>query len=317
MNRPRPNLFLIGSMKSGTTFLTELLRAHPAVFMCSPKEPCHFVDPEVLRETWPAMWERGYWRSQDRYLSLFNGAESAAVIGEASTVYSRAPKFGSVPERILEFNPQARFIYIMRDPLERTISHYWHTVRWWRERRPMLSAIRTDPHYTDVSHYAQQLNEYLRWVDLSRIHVVTFEQLVADPGEQMRRMYAWLGVDASFQLPRFNPSNVRPDELDQVSGFGLLDRLRRISWYPKVAPYLPRSARRIGSRLAVRRVKPAEVAAVEVAKLLRPLQLRQTEALSRLLNRTFPEWTTLYSAAESTVRAGEPDACRAQLVTQR
>jgi Sulfotransferase family len=317
MNRPRPNLFLIGSMKSGTTYLTELLRAHPAVFMCSPKEPCHFVDPEVLRRTWPAMWERGYWRSQDHYLSLFKGAESAAVIGEASTVYSRAPKFRSVPERILEFNSQARFIFIMRDPLERTISHYWHTVRWWRERRPMLSAIRTDPHYTDVSDYARQLNEYLRWVDRGRIYVLTLEQLIADPEEQIRRIYAWLGVDASFQPPQFDPSNVRPDELDQVSGFGLLDRLRRISWYPKVAPYLPGVARRLGSRLAARRVRPAEVAAVEVGKYLRPLQVRQTEALSRLLNRTFPEWKTLYSEAESAVRGGELDAGRALLVTQR
>src|SRR5271168_2107075 len=120
-------------MKCATTYLGELLGAHPEVFMSSPKEPCHFVDPQVLRGVWPEMWRNGYWASDARYLALFARAGSAAVIGEASVFYSQEPLFAGVPERIVAFNQDARFIYIMRDPVERTISHYWHRVRWWGE----------------------------------------------------------------------------------------------------------------------------------------------------------------------------------------
>lgn len=91
MKSPRPNLFLIGSMKSGTSYLSELLGAHPAIFMSSEKEPTYFVDPKVLRRGWPRMWAQGYWRSEDRYLNLFAAAGHAAVIGEEALATPNCP----------------------------------------------------------------------------------------------------------------------------------------------------------------------------------------------------------------------------------
>jgi hypothetical protein len=283
-------------MKSGTTYLSELLAAHPAVFMSTPKEPCHFVDPDVLRHVWVRAWQLGYWRSTEDYLSLFDGAGAAPVIAEASTVYSQLPLFARVPERILAFNPAARFIYIMRDPIERTISHYWHRVRWWGERRSLLSAIRSDPRYTAVSHYARQLQAYLRLVARERLYILTFEELLADPLAQLMQLHAWLGVDSSFRPPSLGvPNNVLPEAIEQVRGFGLLDRLRRTPTYGRIHPLLPRRLRRLGARLAARPVRPAEVDTFEVSALLRPMQQRQTEELARLLGRSFLQWRTLYA----------------------
>jgi hypothetical protein len=300
MSAPRPNLFLIGSMKSGTTYLSELLGGHPEVFMSSPKEPCHFVDQKVLRRVWRDMWEQGYWRSEDRYLSLFAMAGEAKVIAEASTAYSKVPRFAQVPERILNFNPQARFIYIMRDPVERAISHYWHRVRWWRERRSMLVALRSDPQYLEVSYYALQLSAYLRHVARNRIYVLTLEELLADPAEQIARVYDWLGIASSFRPANIGiPTNVRPEAFDQVRGLGLLDAVRRSAWFRSVSPHLPRAVRKLGSTLAARSVRPAEVSEAAVRDYLRPMQLRQTEELSSTLNRTFPEWKTLYAESRN------------------
>jgi hypothetical protein len=297
MTLPRPNLFLIGSMKSGTTYLRDLLAQHPAIFMCLPKEPCYFVDSRVLRREWPYMWRHGYWRSADRYLRLFADAGGKTIIGEASTVYSQIPLYSGVPERIEAFSPNARFIYIMRDPVDRAISHYWFRVRWWREQRPMLTALRNDPYYRNVSHYARQLQEYVRHFGLERIYALTYEALVADPLGELNRMYGWLGVDPTFQPTTLGvATNVRPDVVNQVRGYGLLDRLRRTSLYARLAPYLPRAARNLGGRLAAHSVRPAEVPVGEVLEYLRPLQLRETEELRALLNRSFPEWRTLYGA---------------------
>ena len=296
MKSPRPNLFLIGAMKSGTSYLSDLLVAHPAIFMSAEKEPTYFVDPDVLRQGWPQMWARGYWRTEDRYLELFAAAENAAVIGEASTCYSKLPTYTHVPERILDFSPQARFIYVMRDPVERTISHYWHAVGSAKERRPMLPAIHSNPEYTDWGYYARQLSEYLQHVGRERMFVLTLEELHANPAEQMQRIYAWLGVDASFRVPDIPARHVTPAVVEQPRGRrGLLDRFRYTSSYGRVARYIPPAVRKLASQFAVRRVRRAEVNTREVRAYLRPIQLRQTEELGSLLGRAFPEWKTLYA----------------------
>ena len=54
------------------------------------------------------------------------------------TNYTKQPLVKGVPEKIRKFNPESRLIYIMRDPIQRTISHYWHRVRWEGEWRPIL-----------------------------------------------------------------------------------------------------------------------------------------------------------------------------------
>jgi hypothetical protein len=298
MSQPRPNVFLVGAMKSGTTHLSELLGDHPAIFMSSPKEPCHFVEGKALRRVWPYRWREGYWRSEQQYLRLFANAGDAPVIAEASTVYAYAPICSGAPRRILNFNPEARFIYVMRDPIERSVSHYWHRVRWWGERRPILAAMRADPQYTDVSHYSRQLQEYLRHVELTRIYVLTYEELLANPVEELSRLYAWLRVDPAFRAPRIGmPVNERPEVVDQARGFGLLDQLRRSTLYARIGPYAPRTVRKLGTRLAVRRLRPAKVPIVEVERYLRPRQQRQTYELSVLLNRDFAQWTTLHQGS--------------------
>jgi hypothetical protein len=282
-------------MKSATTYLSDLLREHPAVFMSSQKEPCYFVEQRVLRKVWPYMWGKGYWRSIDRYLELFADAGDAQVIGEASTPYSQAPKFRGVPQRILEFNPDARFIYVMRDPVERTISHYWHRVRFWGEHRSIARAVRSDPHYVDVSYYAMQLGEYLRHVSRERIYVLTYEELLADPGAQVRRLYCWLGVDPTFRPKALDvPTNVMPEVFEQVRGNGMLERFRQSEFWTKALPYVPQLIRKMGVGLAVRQVRPAEVPVGALKDYLRSVQRPQTEELRRLLNRAFPEWTSLH-----------------------
>src|SRR4029079_5991817 len=112
--------------------------------------------------------------------------------------------FSGVPQRIAEFNPEARFVYIMRDPVERTISHYWHAVRYQMECRNMLTAIRENDHFRHVSHYAAQLVSYFEVFGKYPVFSLALEEIVAHPQSVIRRLLDWLGLDPSFDLPNLH-----------------------------------------------------------------------------------------------------------------
>lgn len=260
--------------------------------MCTPKEPCYFVERSQLH--WPEMEARGYWRGEDAYLTLFDGAGDAKVIGESSTLYSRAPHVSGVAERIHRFNPDARFIYLLRNPLERSVSHYWHWVRRKRERRDMLKAFTNEPQYLRVSDYAFQLTEYLQWFDLDRFLIITSEELAADPQSVMTRVFQWLDVSSELTACNaFERHNQTPDRVVRHRE-GLLANVRDSALWDSVGPYVPRAIRRIGLRLAVKEEKPRMQEQREAIAYMRPMACECVDRLNKLLGREFPEWQSLY-----------------------
>jgi hypothetical protein len=294
-----PNLFLLGAMKSGTTTLHELMSVHPELSMSEPKEPCRFVDPEVLQTHWPEMWRKAYWRHEADYLTLFPDKPRARYRGESSTDYTNRPLIDGVVDRIAAYSPEARFIYIMRDPVERTISHYWHMVELRGERRLPLDAIRQEQHYVQVSHYAYQLGTYVERFGRERVYALTFEELTRDPAVAVRGVFEWLGVDACFVPDEIRGAhNVTPELVrQQRAGMGLLDRFRHSRLWDTVGPYAPPALRRLGVSMVERPVARREVDMNAVVAHLRPLQRAQTHELEAMLGLEFPQWKTLWGDA--------------------
>ena len=298
----RPNLFIVGAMKSGSSTLHAYLARHPDIFMSEPKEPSYFVDLDDLESPAREVVEGwGFWRSLESYLALFEGAGDARVIGESSTNYSKAPKMAGVPERIVQFNAEARILYVMRDPVERTISHYWHAVGQRKERRDLVTAVESERHYREVSNYALQLEPYLRLFGADRVRALTFEALVAAPAAELRGILEWLGVDESVELTDTSlHENATPRELERVRGEGKLDAFRESTLWNRLGPLVPGPIRRWGRGLAAESVDRSAADTERAAELLRPYQLKETAELARRLGRSFDEWTTLYGGAETT-----------------
>lgn len=293
-----PNLFLVGSMKSGTTSLHSYLDAHPAIFMSAMKEPTYFVDADELKRVSPAIWERGYWREMSRYLELFADAGEASYVGESSTNYSKLPQVTGVAQRIAEFNPSSRILYIMRDPVERTISHYWHMARWHGESRDILHAVQQDAAYREVSHYAMQLAPYFGCFDRGQIRTLTLEKLRADPVATMGDIFSWLGVEPFATAPVAGPArNVTSREVVQVRGRGILHGIKHSRAWDLIGPMVPKRIRALGNRLSEHSVDRSKVDMAGAIEYLRPLLQAETRELTQLLGREFPEWTTLYAPA--------------------
>ena len=285
-------------MKSGTTTLHELLGEHPEVSMSEPKEPCHFVPSEVLKAEWPEMWRMEFWKDEASYLSVFRDKPHARFFGESSTDYSKLPRIPGVAEAIHAYAPEARIIYIMRDPVERTISHYWHFVEHRGETRPLMRAIREEPHYTEVSHYAMQLAPYLRLYGPRRVYALTFEELTRDPVKSVQATYRWLEIAADFvPMDCGQAHNVTPERIAQKrKGAIWLDRVRHSTLWGRAGPMLPGWFRQLGRGLLEKRVDRRSSDTREVIRYLQLLQQPQTEHLAHLLGRPFLEWKTLHGS---------------------
>jgi sulfotransferase family protein len=209
-----PNLFIAGAMKCGTTSLHNYLDQHPAISMSSVKEPDIFSGSD--------------WRDRvSRYERLLD--RDAAVRGESSTNYSKYPLFPDVPARIAEVAPQAKVVYLVRDPLSRCISQWVHNVAQGREHRSLDDAVRDfdDPQnsYVWSGRYATQLERYLEHFGLDQLLVLDQAQLLNDRQATVRQVFRFLGVDDGFASPAFDAEFNRGDGRRRLGSVG--SRLRR------------------------------------------------------------------------------------------
>jgi hypothetical protein len=190
-----PTFLLVGAMKAGTTSLYHYLKVHPQVAMPRYKAPEFFVAE--------ANWHRGVEWYRRQFPPV--GPEVLAI-GEASNAYSKYPRFGGVPKRVASLLPDARLLYVVRDPLSRIRSHYQTRVADGSERQPLGDAVFSDPIYLDYSRYALQVEQYLEHFPREQLLVVTSEDLRESRDATMRRVYEFIGVD-----PTLMPANLDRD----------------------------------------------------------------------------------------------------------
>ncbi|MFN0023887.1 MAG: sulfotransferase family protein [Parvularculaceae bacterium] len=177
-----PDFVIIGAMKCGTSTLHAQLAAQPGFFMSEPKEPNFFSNDEI------------YAKGENWYRSLFAKAPPGAIKGESSTHYTKLPTYPKTIDRLAALIPDAKFIYVMRDPVERLISQYIHE---WTEGRitvPIDEAIVKHPELIDYSRYGYQLQPWIARFGAGRILPVFFERMTAAPDAELERICAFLGA---------------------------------------------------------------------------------------------------------------------------
>lgn len=184
MTRGRlPDFVIIGAMKSATSTLHTQLEAQPGFFMSTPKEPNFFSDDD--------QWAKGL----DWYEGLFADARRGQICGESSTHYTKLPDLPDALRRLAETLPNPRLIYIMRDPIDRLVSHYIHA---WSERTietTIDEAVDRHPPLIDYGRYAMQIRPWLDRFGKDRILPLFFERMLAHPQEELRRACRFLGYE--------------------------------------------------------------------------------------------------------------------------
>ena len=244
MNFP-PQIYLIGAQKAGTTSLASYLASHPAVCVSEPKESHYFTNNWSRGEAW--------------YKACFAHAKIDDVLVDASTSYTMArlgedalveidnPYYDLV-NRIRSLSGSPKFIYLLRDPVKRTYSAYWHRVRAGEENRSFQDAVinKLDENnfYIRPSLYVEQLKIFLEFIQLDDIYLPLFENFIKDPLQTMDRVYSFIGVEA-IELQSSHAKNTSYS----YSGVG---RLLQLDWISRVAkligPYIPEAVKSVGKR---------------------------------------------------------------------
>jgi hypothetical protein len=193
-------------MKSGTSALADALAGLHGVFL--PKqEPHYFSDLARYRE------------GPRSYSRLFAEAPPGAAMGEKSPGYAYEP---GTAERIAELLPEARLIWLFREPAARAHSHYWSFVAKRKESLSFEAALEAEPDrvaaegaswgYFGCGCYDEQVEEYLRWFARDRLLFLEHREFERDPGGVLAEVCDFLdlrpGVVGAEIVHRVNVTRV-------------------------------------------------------------------------------------------------------------
>ncbi len=227
-----PHVFLVGSMKCGTTTLYGHLEKHPQICGCRVKEPEFFI--KDFNES----------QLHENYLSLFEpNQEVHRCLLEGSTVYSKYPQVPGVPERIHRAGFDSKFLYMIRNPFSRIESHWNFMQRDWHWKLDIA-----DEHLVNVSRYFMQLQQYRKYFHADQIHIVDFDQMKQSPQSVLEGIGDFLRIDSNL----FGSTLARENTTKQESA-----AVTRIHSSPLYAPVrlLPAPIRQIG-KTVLHRIAP-------------------------------------------------------------
>lgn len=205
-----PHFIIGGIMKSGTTFLTNLLNNHPAIHIIERNmDHAYFDDDRVFA------------KGEEWYMNLFKeveNLESHILIGQTSADCAFNPN--SV-KRIMDYNPNVKLIFVLRHPIDRAYSLYWHQYGMAREFRSFEKAIEKEPElikksyynfknfsYIERSRYKRQFDKILKQVPENNILLLDFESLTKETKDAINIVLEFLNVSEIKDLEVLNYSNL-------------------------------------------------------------------------------------------------------------
>ena len=310
--RAKPNFFIVGAPKCGTTSLHEYLQRHPDVFMPFFKEPHYFgSDLEGSRF-------RQFRGKPARYLKLFRDARGEKRIGESSPWYLVSQR---AAEEIQAYDPTAKIIIMLRNPIDMMYS-MWSQFRYSGNEQiesfeTALAAetdrragrrIRRAAHcitglcYRDMARYVEQVPRYFNRFGRENVLVIIFDDFRADTRAVFRSVLDFLELDSNITMSFdiHNPNKeVRLEWLQKLivnSGFSLMllkDQLTYLATTHSLVPYSYRTRAVEGVIAVYTKYERRSPLTAELRQRLAAELEGEIDALSALLDRDLSHWHRL------------------------
>ena len=203
-----PDFLIVGAMKSGTSSLHAMLDMHPEVYVAQGEQ--FFFDCDDREQHPDFVFEHSgqlksfdfdldFHRLQKWYHSRFSEAAEGQLIGEDSTTYLAST---NAMGRIRHYCPNARIIILLRNPVDRAHSHYWHLVRTGRAVYDFeTTLIRTPGTLLQRGMYRHQLARVFEHFPQEQVKVLLFEDFRGDPNKHFHDVCRFLGVEPNVTVP--------------------------------------------------------------------------------------------------------------------
>ena len=292
----KPNFFIPGAAKSGTTSLHELLDTHPDISMSKEKEPVYWNN-KLFNE-----FEN---LEISRYLNLFE--KEVKIKGESTTSYMYYDNF--IKNVKDNFHQPPKFIFILRNPIDRYISHYNWLKGLGKEKRRIDKIIEEERYldfkeYNDYPKQYYQFGLYYKWISRfienfgkENIKIVTFEKLISERLNILNSCYEFLGVSKMDSV-----NFIKSNKTNKVIFPSMYHFLRKSSIgkmkYTSISKYfLPKKIRmKIKSlmKIAIKNwisiESKKEIMSDKQRKILRDKYFEDVMSLKNKLNYDFSEW---------------------------
>ena len=308
----KPNFFLIGASKSGTTSLYHYLKQHPDIFMCSEKEPSFFLFPNG---TPPLVFPDGLMSTLFRYsvknvprvfptfneyVDLFKDASKQKIIGEASPDYLVYP---DAPKAIFEFDSNAKLVVILRNPFDAAYSEFLMNERdgEFVKGTTFMDVLKVE-YYTDSNLqnlpklirsrlYDIHIKRYLDFFKRDQMHFFLFEDL-KDTDQLLKILFEFLGISVECNIDvskKYNNASTQKTN----PRLELLLRRIPVSVKDKIIRAMPSflSSWYLSRRFGIHEGEKQTVKCPEEAKeYLRPIFTPAIKELENVIGRDLSTW---------------------------
>lgn len=180
-----PTFLGLGVQKGGTTWLYELLKSHPDVYLPEYRKEMHFFDNDEY-----------YSRGQRWYRSFFPSRKKAVGFSDVGEITPKYIFDEKVPARVKKYLPHAKFIVVLRNPVDRFVSAYkygvqngatWSFSRFYHHNRNAF----------ERGLYSRQLERWFSYFSRDRFLILFFEEAIEDPEVAKRQLSEFLDVKRS------------------------------------------------------------------------------------------------------------------------
>ena len=298
----KPNLFIPGAAKSGTTSLHNLLNQHPEICMSSVKEP-------------------GYWKNEkfkdfkniekENYLNLFMKSKHK-IFGESTTAYMYYDTFINNINSNYKVSP--KFIFILRNPIDRFSSHFWWIKGLGLEKSNFQEALSKDQnnefkaynyypkYYFQFGLYAKWLKRFYNCFDRSNIKIITFEDLINNQLKTANSCFEFLGLKKLNTISNHTSNQTALLKNPQLYHFLNKSAIGKYS-FTKIGKYfLPKKTInwiKLNIKDSLKNWKKENVSYPKISKEnrseLKALYFKDVSDLKKLTEYNYKEWTDFNS----------------------
>ena len=288
----KPNFFIVGGTKCGTTNISYYLNEHPQVFISELNEPYYFCKFDV-----PNDFKRASMiTNKEKYLKLFEKAKNHKAIGEASSVYLHCPHAAS---EIKKTFPDSKIVISIRNPIERAHSNYFSNKFMNFDKRSFTEII--DEHEMQIKNeeffiynilepgfFSKHIQRFQKYFAKNKIKIIVFEDYIKNTVSTIESILSFLDIEEKIIFHKQPKGAYRIPNNSFSKAIIENSKIRSIA--TRIIPTVTRQ--KIGDKFLLKQTNKPSMSSEENERLKKIYENEVLE-IEKLLNRKLP-WKEFY-----------------------